>query len=60
MSYKIKVIWLDGIEEFLQEGPRPGKDATFTFRGDAQVNADFLLEGIGDEVQSVNVVQVAN
>lgn len=58
MSYKIKVIWLDGSEEFVQEGQLPGKDAVFTSEQDAQANAEFLLEGINDEAQSVNVVKV--
>lgn len=51
--WSIKVIWLDGEEEYLMQGQRI---ATFPSRSRADSQRDFMLEGIADEVQSVNVV----
>ena len=57
MRYRIKVIWKNGEEEFVQEGLRPGRYAIFTSRASAQQQADFLKMGIGCDAQSINVVR---
>ena len=55
-GWKVKVIWLNGKEEFLQMGINPGTDAVFMLKSKAQEQASFLLEGIREDVQSINVV----
>ena len=57
MRYRIKVIWKNGEQEYVQAGVKPGQDAIFTSHRAAQEQADFLKIGISDEVQSVNVVR---
>lgn len=49
----IKVVWLDGEEEYLKEGAEP---ASFVNRARAEEMKSFMLEGMSDEVQSINVV----
>lgn len=55
--FAIKVIWLDGEEEFVREGCAGGRVAVFASKRKATTQADFLREGMEDEVQSINVVQ---
>lgn len=52
-AYAIKVIWLEGDEEYLKEGR---KTAQFANRERAEKMKSFMLEGMSDEVQSINVV----
>jgi hypothetical protein len=55
--WKILVIWLDGDQEYLKDGKRPdGAVATFS-REAADRQRDFMLAGMSDEVQSINVVR---
>lgn len=55
--FAIKVIWLEGEEEYLKEGESPdGEVALFTSRKRAEAQRDFMLVGMEDEVQSVNIV----
>lgn len=55
--FAIKVIWLDGEEEFLKQGETPdGEVAMFANRERATTQRDFMLLGMEDEVQSINVV----
>lgn len=57
MAYAILVIWPDGEEEYLKTGAKPdGKTATFPSRKRADGMRDFMMEGMADEVQSINVV----
>lgn len=49
----IKVTWLDGTEEYLKAGY---KAALFVNAVQAEQMKSFMLEGISDEVQSINVV----
>jgi hypothetical protein len=51
--FAIKVIWLDGEEEYLKEGSNV---ARFANRERAEAQRDFMKEGMEDEVQSINVV----
>lgn len=51
--FAIKVVWLDGVEEYLKEGC---SIARFTNRKRAEEQCDFMKEGMEDEVQSINVV----
>lgn len=51
--FAIKVVWLDGEEEFLKEGSRV---ARFANRKRAEEQRDFMKAGMSDEVQSINVV----
>lgn len=53
--YAIKVIWFEGDEEYLKEGDGD-KTASFPNRERAENMKSFMLEGISDQVQSVNVV----
>lgn len=53
MKLAIKVIWLDGEEEYLKEGDRI---ALFLNEHRAGEMRDFMLEGMSGEVQSINVV----
>ena len=54
-AWKIKVVWPDGSEEFVQEGSKAGKDARFT-KSQAEALKDFMLIGMA-ETQSINVVR---
>lgn len=54
-AYAIKVIWLEGDEEYLEEGD---KTASFTNRERAEEMKSFMLEGMSEEVQSINVVSL--
>lgn len=54
-GFAVKVIWKDGEEELLCEG-MTDKPARFLRRTDAQHHRDFMLIGMEDEVQSINVV----
>lgn len=49
----IKVVWLDGREEYLKESTEP---ASFVNRARADEMKSFMLEGMSDEVQSINIV----
>lgn len=51
--FAIKVIWLDGEEEYLMQGNRL---VIFSARSHAESQRDFMLEGMQSAVQSVNVV----
>lgn len=51
--YAIKVIWLEGDEEYLKEG---GRRRSFANRERAEEMRSFMLEGMSEEVQSINVV----
>lgn len=53
MSWAIKVIWDDGEDEYLKQGSRV---AVFPSRERAQEMRDFMMEGMSDECQSINVV----
>lgn len=53
MKSAIKVVWLDGQEEYLKEGDRI---ALFLSTHRATEMKRFMLEGMSDEVQSINVV----
>jgi len=55
MNYAIKVIDKEGNEDFLCDGlgNRPSK---FPSHAAAQRQKDFMLMGMEDEVQSVNIV----
>lgn len=53
--FAIKVIWLNGEEELLKTG-HSGRVADFPSRDRAEAQRDFMLEGMADEVQSINVV----
>lgn len=59
MKYAIKVIWLDGTEEYVKEGF--GADAhvaTFADRREADRQRDFMSHGFDEgEIQSLNVVE---
>jgi urease gamma subunit len=52
-QYKILVIWNDSTMEYLKDGR---KVAMFSSRQRAEAQRDFMLEGMSDEVQSINVV----
>lgn len=52
-GFSILVIWPDGEQEYVKEGARI---AVFLSRKGAESWRDFMLEGIADEVQSINVV----
>ena len=52
--YAILVIWENGEEEYLKEGLV--NIAKFSSRQRAQEQKDFMLMGMEDEVQSINVV----
>ena len=57
MSYAIKVVWLDGTEEYVRDGPTVrGLVARFPKKKDAEEMRNFMLIGMSDEVQSINVV----
>lgn len=51
--FSILVVWLDGEQEYLKEGR---STATFPSRKAAEGWREFMLEGMADEVQSINVV----
>ncbi|HKV10727.1 MAG TPA: hypothetical protein VJ725_21480 [Thermoanaerobaculia bacterium] len=55
--FGIKVVWRNGEEEFLCRGIcANGPIARFPSREAADAQRAFLLEGMSDEVQSINVV----
>jgi len=54
MAYKILVVWEDGTEEYLKQGD---KDAIFHSKKEATNQKEFMLMGMEDEVQSINVVK---
>lgn len=57
VSYAIKVIWPDGAEEFLKEGPvDSGEIASFASPERADEQRIFMMEGMAEDVQSINVV----
>lgn len=57
VPFAIKVIWLDGSEEYVLRGIcGSGPIALFPNRERAEEQRAFMLEGIADEVQSINVV----
>lgn len=51
--FSILVVWDNGTQEWLMEGSRI---ASFTSRTRAERWRDFMLMGVEDEVQSINVV----
>jgi hypothetical protein len=51
--WAVKVVWLDGEEEYLAQGSHITR---FANRERAEDLRDFLKEGMEDEVQSINVV----
>lgn len=53
MKFSVLVVWHDGEQEYLKQGE---KIAAFSSSEDAEGWRDFMLEGIADEVQSINVV----
>ena len=54
--WAIVVIWLDGEEEYLKAGLGPEKVALFSSHYHAGKMKEFMLEGMSDEVQSINIV----
>lgn len=55
--FSILVVWKNGDEEYLVRGLcAHGPVALFQSRESAEDQRAFLLEGIADEVQSINVV----
>jgi hypothetical protein len=54
VRYALKVIQKNGDEDFVRE--MSGEIARFTYAG-AYHKRDFLLAGIADEVQSINIVK---
>jgi hypothetical protein len=54
--FAVRVTWLNGETEFLHPGVRPRGVATFASRFEAAEMADFLLQGVEFEVQSIDVV----
>ena len=57
MAYAVKVIWHNGDEELVHLGCRHSRPAIFPTKRQAQDQADFLKIGIGEDVQSINVVK---
>lgn len=55
-KYAIKVIWLDGQEEFVREGIAGGRISLYSNIKIAKAQRDFMLEGMEEDVQSINVV----
>lgn len=53
MRYSVLVVWLDGEREYLKQGSRT---AIFSSRSRAEEQRDFMLEGMEEDVQSINVV----
>lgn len=53
MKFALRVTWLDGSDEYLNEGERV---ASFSSRTRADEQRSFMLEGIADEVQGISVV----
>lgn len=58
--FALLVVWKDGEQEFLKEGPSGGPPAHFANRRRAEEMRDFMLEGMSEEVQSINVVSHPN
>ena len=58
MTHAILVIWSNGESEYLKEGLTTDP-ARFTLR-QAREQRDFMLIGMEDEVQSINVVPFPN
>jgi gluconate kinase len=54
-GFAVKVIWLDGDEEYLHEGMSERTARFFTER-EAKEQAEFMKMGMSDECQSINVV----
>lgn len=54
-KFAIKVIWLDGTEEYLKTG-HSGRVADFRSRDLAEAQRDFMLAGMAEEAQSINIV----
>ncbi len=54
MAWAVLVVWKDGNVEYLHEGHRI---ATFRRRPEANTQREFLLIGMEDDVQSINVVK---
>jgi hypothetical protein len=54
--YAILVTWLDGEEEYLKEGLSGTVIARFHSRKEAKEQKEFMLMGMSDEVDSIDVV----
>lgn len=55
MRWSLKVIGRDGTESYVREEPSD-RVTTYASRQRAEKQAEFWRDGLGDEVQSVNVV----
>lgn len=56
--FAVLVVWKDGEEEYVKQG-LSNRVAVFPSRRRAQEMRDFMLEGMSDEVQSINIVEPA-
>jgi hypothetical protein len=54
--YAILVTWLDGSEEYLKQGLSGTNVARFHSRKEAKKQKDFMLIGMSDEVESIDIV----
>lgn len=52
-QYSILVVWLDGESEYLKEGSHT---AIFSSRKRAESQRDFMLLGMEEDIQSINIV----
>lgn len=59
MSWAVLVTWLDGEEEYLHEG-MGDKTARFTTKLAAKEQRDFMMIGMSDEVESIEIVRSPN
>lgn len=55
-AFAVLVIWKGGEREYLKEGEQGGEPARFANRKSAKEMRDFMLVGMSEDVQSVNVV----
>jgi len=55
--WAILVVEPDGETHYMRHGVDDGPIAVYTSRFKAEHDADFLRDGLGDEVQSVSVVR---
>lgn len=52
--WAVLVIWKDGTQQHMED--HHGRVARFSSKRKAQEKVEFLRDGMGDEVQSINVV----
>jgi uncharacterized protein YpmB len=57
MSFKIQVVFKNGDVDYVCTGTNKAQLAVYRTRQKAQEAADFLRQGISDEVQSINVLR---